>query len=81
VQQCGVGLVEIRSDGGRTAFAAPPLRMEAVEPRVLAAVLRALGLGAGDVVASQWLDNGPRWLGLLLRDAEAVLASRRTTRR
>jgi PhzF family phenazine biosynthesis protein len=74
VQQCGVGLVDIRSEGGRTAFAAPPLRMEAVEPGMLAAVLRALGLVAGDVVASQWLDNGPRWLGLLLRDADAVLA-------
>ena len=74
VQQCGVGLVDLRSEGGRTAFAAPPLRMEPVEPGLLADMLRALGLGADQVLASQWLDNGPRWLGLLLRDAGTVLA-------
>jgi PhzF family phenazine biosynthesis protein len=74
VQQCGVGLVDIRSDDGRTAFAAPPLRMADVEPALLAEVLEALGLDRNDVIASQWLDNGPRWLGLLLRDAAAVLA-------
>ena len=74
VQQCAVGLVDIRSEGGRTAFAAPPLRMEPVEPGLLAEVLRALGLGADQVLASQWLDNGPRWLGLLLRDAATVLS-------
>jgi PhzF family phenazine biosynthesis protein len=74
VQQCGVGLVELRAEGGRTAFAAPPLRMGEIEPDHLAAVLRALGVGPGDVLASQWLDNGPRWLGLQLRDAAAVLA-------
>jgi len=74
VQQCAVGLVDIRSEEGRTAFAAPPLRMEAVEPGLLTEVLSALGLEARDVIASQWLDNGPRWLGLLLRDAARVLA-------
>ena len=74
VQQCGVGLVDIRAEAGRTAFAAPPLRMAEVEASLLAEVLQALGLERGAVVASQWLDNGPRWLGLLLRDAAAVLA-------
>ena len=74
VQQCGVGLVDIRVEAGRTAFAAPPLRMAAVETPLLAKVLQALGLEPSAVVASQWLDNGPRWLGLLLRDAAAVLA-------
>jgi PhzF family phenazine biosynthesis protein len=74
VQQCGVGLVDIRTEAGRTAFAAPPLRMAEVEAPLLAEVLRALGLEPGAVLASQWLVNGPRWLGLLLRDAAAVLA-------
>ena len=74
VQQCGVGLVNLRLDGARNAFEAPPLRAGAVEPGVLEPVLRALGLAAEEVVASQWLDNGPRWLGLLLRDAARVLA-------
>jgi len=48
--------------------------MAAVETPLLAEVLRALGLEPRAVVASQWLDNGPRWLGLLLRDAATVLA-------
>jgi PhzF family phenazine biosynthesis protein len=74
VQQCGVGLVNIRLEAGRTAFEAPPLRMAGVEESLLDPVLHALGLEHGDVVAVQWLDNGPRWLGLLLHDAEAVLA-------
>jgi len=74
VQQCAVGLVDIRAEAGRTAFAAPPLRMSEVEGPLLARVLQALGLERSAVLASQWLDNGPRWLGLLLRDAAAVLA-------
>ncbi len=51
-----------------------PLRMAEVEAPLLAEVLRALGLEPDAVLASQWLDNGPHWLGLLLRDAAAVLA-------
>ncbi|MEO5881113.1 MAG: PhzF family phenazine biosynthesis protein [Caldimonas sp.] len=73
VQQCGVGRVDIRAEAGLTAFAAPPLRMSAVEAPLLGEVLQALGLERDAVVASQWLDNGPRWLGLLLRDAARVL--------
>ena len=74
VQQCSVGLVDIRVEAGRTAFAAPPLRMATVDPELLAQVLAALGLAPGAVVAAQWLDNGPHWLGLLLGDAAQVLA-------
>src|SRR5882762_7789058 len=44
VQQCGVGLVRIRRDGERTAFAAPPMRSESVDDATLSRVLRALGL-------------------------------------
>jgi PhzF family phenazine biosynthesis protein len=73
VQQCEVGRVRIRIEADRTAFAAPALRREAVDAALLDRVLPALGLVAADVVASQWLDNGPRWLGLLLRDAATVL--------
>jgi PhzF family phenazine biosynthesis protein len=73
VQECGVGLVRIRLDGSRTAFEAPPLSKEAVDAANLDGVAAALGLEARDVVAAQWLDNGPRWLGLLLRDAATVL--------
>ncbi len=74
VQQCGAGLVPIRLDGERAAFAAPPLRSAEVDSAELASVLPALGLNPSQVRASRWLDNGPRWLGLLLDDAATVLA-------
>ena len=74
VQQCGVGLVTIRRDGERSAFAAPALRREAVDEALLDRVLAALGLHRGQLRAAQWLDNGPRWLGLLLDQAESVLS-------
>ena len=74
VQQCGIGLVTIRLENGRAAFAAPPLAIAEVDDGLLAAVLAALGLGRSDVRAARWLDNGPRWLGLVLDNAAAVLA-------
>jgi PhzF family phenazine biosynthesis protein len=74
VQQCGVGLVRIRRDGARNAFAAPALRRRDVTEAEFAPVLAALGLARAQVQAAQWLDNGPNWLGLLLDDAATVLA-------
>ena len=78
VQQCGVGLVRVRvrvrREGTRCAFAAPPLQVGEVEEDVLAAVLKALDVPRCKVRAAQWLDNGPKWLGLLLDDAATVLA-------
>ena len=63
-----------RRKDGRGAFAAPRLKTEDVDDATLAAVLSALGLTSGQVLASQWLDNGPRWLGLLLDTPQTVLA-------
>lgn len=80
VQECGVGLVRLRRDadaGGRLAFAAPPLlRSGPVDPAARAAAAAALGLADDAVLDAAWVDNGPGWLGLLLRDADAVLALR-----
>lgn len=73
VQECAVGLVRVRRDGPRLAFAAPPVRMEATTRDELAAVCGALGLHVGQVRASQWTDNGTRWMVLLLDDAATVL--------
>lgn len=75
VQQCGIGRVEVRT-GERLAFAAPPLKRSAPSPAQLAQIAHALGLTAPQVVAAQLLDNGPVWLGLLLHDADTVLALR-----
>ncbi|RIX75372.1 PhzF family phenazine biosynthesis protein [Acidovorax cavernicola] len=76
VQQCGAGLVPLRRDGERLAFAAPPLKRSAPSPALLAKVAGALGLKAQQIVAAQMLQNGPAWLGLLLENADAVLQLR-----
>lgn len=73
VQECGVGRVPIRLDGRCAAFAAPPSHREEVEGPLLDQVLDALGLPASCLRAAQWLDNGPRWLALLVDDAQSVL--------
>jgi PhzF family phenazine biosynthesis protein len=77
VQECGVGLVTLKDDAGRLAFAAPPLlRSGPVEAADLAVIAASLGLVVDEVVDSAWVDNGPGWVGLLLRDAETVLGLR-----
>ena len=75
VQECGAGLVRVRRDGARLAFAAPPLlRGGPVEMLDVAEVAEALGIDPGEVVDAQWGDNGPGWVMVLLASAEAVLA-------
>ena len=73
VQECQIGLVKIRRDGARLAFAAPPLKRSAPGPALLAQVAGALGLKASQIVAAQLLDNGPVWLSLLLDSVDTVL--------
>jgi PhzF family phenazine biosynthesis protein len=78
VQECGVGLVRVRTDvarPNRLAFGAPPLRRSGpVELGLLARIVRALGVAERDVLHHQWVDNGPGWCALMLRDAAQVLA-------
>jgi PhzF family phenazine biosynthesis protein len=67
----------VRDDGDRLAFAAPPLvRSGPVEPDLVAEVVDAMALDPSDVEDSQWVDNGPGWMALLLRSADAVRAAR-----
>ena len=77
VQECSVGLIPIRRDGGTLSFAAPPLlRSGPLDSSLRAQAIAAAGLQPGDVVDAQWVDNGPGWLALLLRSRAAVLAAR-----
>jgi PhzF family phenazine biosynthesis protein len=76
VQQCKAGLVKIRRDGTRLAFAAPTLQRRDPSPSHLAQIAAALGLQARHIVAAQLLDNGPVWLGLLLDSIDTVLQLR-----
>ena len=73
IQECAVGLIRIRRDGTRLAFAAPPLTRSSPSPALLAQVTAALGLQPHQILAAQMLDNGPVWLGLLLDKTETVL--------
>ena len=69
--------MRIRRDDGRLAFAAPPLiRSGPVDEADVARVARLLGIARDDIVDAQWADNGPGWVAVMLRDAEAVLALR-----
>ncbi|MEE1622520.1 PhzF family phenazine biosynthesis protein [Zafaria sp. J156] len=79
VIECGAGPVPVRlgqdTDGERVlSFQAPALRRTGpLDPDVLEWAVAGLGLSPHDVLAHQWVANGPNWAGLLLRDAEAVL--------
>ena len=75
VQECGVGLVDLRRTRDGFALAAPPL-IRSGEPSAedLAAAVASLRIRDEDVVDAQWTDNGPGWLAIRLADAERVLA-------
>ncbi len=74
VQECEAGLVKIRREGTGLAFAAPPLvRSGPVEPAVLEQAIASLGIGSAEVLGSNWVDNGPGWIGIRLESAEQVL--------
>ena len=75
VQECGAGLVPIRRHGANLAFAAPPLlRSGPVDDATLQEIAIFLGIDRSNVVDSQWADNGPGWVAVLLESADAVLA-------
>jgi PhzF family phenazine biosynthesis protein len=75
VQECGAGLVRLRRTEHLVSFEAPPLlRDDPLDPAELERLASVLGIRSDDVVAARWVDNGPGWVGLLLKSAEAVLA-------
>lgn len=73
VQESAQGLVQIEHQGDTLAFAAPPLQCSKPSPALVPLVASALGLRPHQIRATQLLDNGPVWLGLLLDSAETVL--------
>lgn len=77
VQECDAGLVTVRQTDDGLAFAAPPLlRSGPVDPSLVDQLASMLGIEVDDVVDTQWVDNGPGWVAVLLRSADAVLALR-----
>jgi PhzF family phenazine biosynthesis protein len=74
MQECGVGLVEVRR-GDTLAFAAPPLiRGGQPDEADIAAVAKVLGIARSAVVDARWADNGPGWIAVMLASADEVLA-------
>jgi len=77
VQQCGIGLVRLRRDGARLAFAAPPLaRRGPLDEALLERIAGWLCVPRRDLVAHQHVDNGPGWVAVMLPSAAAVRALR-----
>lgn len=75
VQECGAGLVRIRRDGQRLAFAAPPLKRSGpVDPELVERIARGINLPTSMIVDANWCENGPDWIGVLLPSRADVLA-------
>jgi PhzF family phenazine biosynthesis protein len=67
VQECGIGLVELRRRDRRWSFAAPPLvRSGSAEAEVVDQVASELRIDPASIVECVWVDNGPGWVAVLL---------------
>lgn len=67
--------MSVRYSGDELAFAAPPLvRSGPVDDELRATLGAVLGVASEDIVDAAWIDNGPGWVGILLRNAEATLS-------
>ncbi|MFZ9395760.1 MAG: PhzF family phenazine biosynthesis protein [Erythrobacter sp.] len=76
IQECGVGLVEVRQDADRLAFRAPPFtRTGALSAAELDEAIRLTGVDPAAVVEAVHVSNGPQWQLLRLRSARDVLAA------
>ncbi|QVX15417.1 PhzF family phenazine biosynthesis protein [Pseudomonas congelans] len=75
IQECGIGLVRIRKDNAGLAFTAPPLlRSGAVDAEFVERIRLGLKLASESIVDARWVDNGPGWVALHLKDRATVLA-------
>jgi PhzF family phenazine biosynthesis protein len=75
VQQCAAGLVPVRRDANTLRFAAPPLvRSGALDDEFVDRIVTAFGIDRAEVLAHQWVDNGPGWAVVQLPTADDVLA-------
>ena len=75
IQECGAGLITIRRDAEQLAFKAPPLlRSGPVEEALIQRICAGLRIEPQAVVRASWVDNGPGWVAVMLRDRAQVLA-------
>jgi len=77
VQECGIGLVDIRIQTDTLAFKAPELlKHEPLTAEERAAAIAVTGVDEGAVIEAVHVVNGPQWQLLRLRSAEDVLAAK-----
>jgi PhzF family phenazine biosynthesis protein len=75
VQECTAGLIMVRASGDRLAFAAPPLvRSGPVDEAFVERIASVLRIDRADIIAAEWVANGPGWVAVMLGSADAVLA-------
>lgn len=75
VQECPAGLIPLRRTDAGLAFRSPPLtRSGPVDEDTVREVAASLGIDRSAILEAQHADNGPPWIAVLLRDADAVLA-------
>ncbi len=76
MQECGVGLVEVKRDGDFLSFCAPPLENGGpMTDAERAEAARLAGVDEAHIVEALHAHNGPKWEMLRLDCAEAVLAA------
>lgn len=76
VQECGIGLVEVREDSGILAFKAPDLlKYEPLTDEERAAAIAFTGIDEDTLIEAVHVVNGPKWQLLRLESAKDVLAA------
>lgn len=76
VQECGIGLVDVRVVGSNLAFKAPDLiKHEPLSDSERADAVRLTGIDENALVEAVHVVNGPKWQLLRLRSADDVLAA------
>ncbi|NNE50245.1 MAG: PhzF family phenazine biosynthesis protein [Altererythrobacter sp.] len=76
IQECGVGLVEVRRDGTQLAFKAPPFtRQGPLTEDERKNAIKLTGVNPDAVVEAVHVQNGPQWQLLRLSNAADVLAA------
>ena len=76
VQECGIGLVDIRQEGETLAFKAPPLlKHEPLTGEERASAIAYTGVDEAAVIEAVHVVNGPKWQLLRLKSSADVLAA------
>ena len=74
LQECEAGLVDVRRHDGLLWFAAPPTRRSGnIDEEDLGQIVEAFGIDHDQVLAHQWVDNGPGWAVVRFATAQEVL--------